>query len=302
MEQQEKIGGVTLDYTFYNGKDTYSDGDSEEKLLRLARDENDLEKTVTQETDWSVLYHFSPIRRNLLEWYPFRKDASLLEIGSGCGAMTGLFCEKTSHVTAVDLSRRRSLINAYRNKSHDDLDILVGNFKDIRLTKRYDYATLIGVLEYSIYYVDGEDPFLEMLKKVRSFLKPGGILFVAIENKNGIKYWAGAKEDHTGVLFDGITGYHTSDRVRTFSRQNLQRLIQNAGFEETQFYYPVPDYKMPMEIYSDSWLPQKGSITRNTPAYDRDRYQFFNEAQALDSLCEDGLFPEFANSFLVICR
>ena len=302
MDQQEKIGGVTLDYTFYDGKDIYSDGDSEEKLLRLTQDEEDLEKTVTEESDWPVLYHFSPIRRNLLEWYPFWKEASLLEIGSGCGAMTGLFCEKTGHVTAVDLSRRRSLINAYRNKNHNNLDILVGNFKDIHLTNHFDYATLIGVLEYSIYYVDGKDPFLEMLKRVRSSLNPNGVLFVAIENKNGIKYWAGAREDHTGILFDGITGYHNSDRVRTFSRQSLQKLIQNAGFRETQFYYPVPDYKMPMEIYSDSWLPQKGSITRNTPTYDRNRYQFFNEAQALDSLCEDGLFPEFANSFLVICR
>ena len=302
MDREEKIGGVTLNYTYYSGTDTYSDGDSEEKLLKLAMDGTDPEEAAAADPDWSVLYHMSPIRRNLLEWYPFRKDGSLLEIGSGCGALTGLFCERTGHVTAVDLSRRRSLINAYRHREHDNLEILVGNFKDICLREKYDYATLIGVLEYSIYYVDAADPFLEMLKKVRSFLKPGGILMIAIENKYGIKYWAGAREDHTGRLFEGITGYPSSDRVRTFSRHGLQELILKAGFEKTEFYYPVPDYKLPSEIWSDRMLPPEGRFSGDSPAYDRDRYHFFNEARAMNSIIEDHLFPEFSNSFLVICQ
>ena len=31
----EQIGKVTLDYTFYNGQDQYSDGDIEKDLLHL---------------------------------------------------------------------------------------------------------------------------------------------------------------------------------------------------------------------------------------------------------------------------
>ena len=44
---------------------------------------------------------------------------------------------------------------------------------------------------------------------------------IAIENKFGIKYWAGATEDHTGRIFDGIQGYGGVERVRTFSRYAL---------------------------------------------------------------------------------
>ena len=172
---------------------------------------------------------------------------------------------------------------------------------EIETDERFDYVTLIGVLEYSIYYIDSPDPFHDMLVKARNYLKPGGKLIIAIENKYGIKYWNGAREDHTGGLFDGIEGYDGIDSVRTFSRQGLEQLIKESGFTNTEFYYPIPDYKMPLEVYSEDRLPKKGDIKNTSPAYDRGRYELFNEVNAINSLCEEGKFAEFANSFLIIC-
>ena len=298
---EEYIGKVKLNLDFYKGTDTYSDGDIEEQLLETVKSGTDLEEFLTKENDWTFLYHFSKIRHNILEWYDFGEGKSLLEIGAGCGAVTGLFCEKLDRVVAIDLSKRRSSINAYRNQTYDNLEIIVGNFQDIETEEKFDYVTLIGVLEYSIYYIGSDDPFHDMLRRAKNYLKPGGKLIIAIENKYGIKYWAGATEDHTGGFFDGIEGYDGVDRVRTFSRHGLEKLIKESGFTDTEFYYPVPDYKMPMEIYSEERLPKKGSIKTPSPAYDRDRLELFSEVKVLDTICEDGLFKEFANSFLVIC-
>lgn len=298
---EEYIGKVKLNLDFYKGTDTYSDGDIEDKLLDVVKSGTDLEEFLTTESEWPYLYYFSNIRHNILEWYDFDKGKSLLEIGAGCGAVTGLFCEKLDRVVAIDLSKRRSSINAYRNQTYDNLEIMVGNFQNIETDEKFDYVTLIGVLEYSIYYIGSDDPFRDMLRKAKNYLKPGGKLIIAIENKYGIKYWAGSREDHTGGMFDGIEGYDGVDRVRTFPRHGLEKLIKESGFSDTEFYYPVPDYKMPMEIYSEERLPKKGSIKNPSPAYDRDRLEFFSEAKALDSICEDELFEEFANSFLVIC-
>ena len=75
-------------------------------------------------------------------------------------------------------------------------------------------------------------------RKAREYLKPGRQLIIAIENKYGLKYWAGAKEDHTGVEFDGIQNYSGVNRVRTFSRALLTRLLCEAGFKDNDFYYP----------------------------------------------------------------
>ena len=181
----EQIGKVTLDYTFYNGQDQYSDGDIENDLLQLIMEEPDVEKILAEDDRWPVLYHFSPVRQNILEWYPFKKDASVLEIGAGCGAVSGVLCRNAKHVTSVDLSKRRSLINANRNKEYDNLTIMVGNFNDVVLKEKYDYITLIGVLEYAGYYTDDKHPFAAFLKKISGYLKEDGKLLIAIENKFG---------------------------------------------------------------------------------------------------------------------
>ena len=298
----ETIGKVKMNLSFYSGNDAYSDGDIEDRLLEITAESTDYEEFLTEESEWPVLYHLSDIRKNLLEWYDFGKEKTLLEIGAGCGAITGLFCEKTKKVTAIELSKRRSTINAQRNKDYDNLEIYVGNFEDIKLDEKFDYVTLIGVLEYSPSYIKGENPFHEMLRKVKEFLKPNGKLIVAIENKYGIKYWSGAAEDHTGRLFDGITGYGETSHVETFSKKGLEKLLSEAGFGKYEFYYPFPDYKLPLEIYSQDRLPHEGAFKLNAPSYDRERLLLFNEVKAMDSLIRDGMIEEFANSFLVICE
>ena len=212
----EQIGKVTLDYTFYNGQDQYSDGDIENDLLQLIMEEPDVEKILAEDDRWPVLYHFSPVRQNILEWYPFKKDASVLEIGAGCGAISGVLCRNAKHVTSVDLSKRRSLINANRNKEYDNLTIMVGNFNDVVLKEKYDYITLIGVLEYAGYYTDDEHPFEAFLKKISGYLKEDGKLLIAIENKFGLKYWAGSREDHTGKFFDGLEDIEQDEYLKAF--------------------------------------------------------------------------------------
>lgn len=296
-----------LNLKFYKGRDEYSDGDVEERLLAAVKDNADPEEILKNENEWAFLYHLSPIRENLLEWYDFpgiadSSPVSLLEIGSGCGALTGLFCRKTDRVVGIDLSKRRSTINAYKNKEVDNLEIYVGNFTDIEIDEKFDYVTLIGVLEYSCYYVGGDDPFGEMIRRTKEYLKPGGTLIIAIENKYGMKYFAGAPEDHTGRAFDGITGYRGVDRVRTFSGKGIERLIKENGFDSLEFYYPMPDYKLPGEVFSERRLPGPGSFTDSVAAYDRDRYELFDEAAAFDEICREGDFPFFANSFLIFCR
>lgn len=95
------VGKVELDFRFYSGRDEYSDGDEkEEELLKICK-ENCIEETLKTSREWSVLYHLSPIRENLLDWYPITKKESVLEIGSGCGALSGLLSRKAGKVTGI---------------------------------------------------------------------------------------------------------------------------------------------------------------------------------------------------------
>ena len=146
---QEKIGNVVLDYEYYPGEDLYSDGPVEEELLEIAKShkEEELNQVIAQKNSWPVLYHFSHIRQNILEWIPMTKKDKVLEIGSGCGAITGALARKAGSVTCIELSKMRSTINAYRNRDYENVKIMVGNFQDIEknLEEKFDYITLIGV-------------------------------------------------------------------------------------------------------------------------------------------------------------
>ena len=125
-------------------------------------------------------------------------------------------------------------------------------------------------------------------------------IVIAIENRLGLKYWAGCTEDHVGKYFEGLENYPDTRSVRTFSRKELSDIIDQAGEFKTTFYYPYPDYKFPMTIYSDKRLPKKGELRDNFCNFDRNRIQLFNEGKVYDSLTDAGLFQEFSNSFLVI--
>ena len=306
MEKMQQIGKAVLDYRFYPEDDKYTDGAIEDEMLEIARNcaPEQYERVIVEKKSWPILYHFSYLRENIIRWLPMDGSENVLEIGAGPGAITGALCEKARQVTVIDLSKKRCLINAYRHKDCDNLHFLVGNFQDIepKLTEQYDLITLIGVFEYAQFSIQSEDPFVDYLKRIRTHLAPGGRLVIAIENRIGLKYWAGATEDHTGIYFEGLEGYPTTNYVRTFSKPELEQVIRRAGLSSMEFYYPYPDYKFPERIYSDAYLPKKGELNRNRQNFDRERIQLFSEERVYDTLIESGLFPQFSNSFLVVVR
>lgn len=291
-----------LNLEFYTGTDYYSDGDIEDELLDIVTQTDDYSDILAKDNRWPILYHLSPIRQNIINWYPFKKEASCLEIGGGCGAITGALCESLKEVKVVELSKRRSAINLARHKHYDNLEIIVGNLNDITFNKKFDYVTLNGVLEYAGSFTNTEEPYKDFLTQVKKYLKPDGKLIIAIENRYGLKYFAGAKEDHTGKEFDGITGYKNNDTVQTFGKNELENLLKSVGLHTLEFYYPHPDYKMPMEIYSQAWLPSVESLLSQAPNFDYERFEFFNESEAFQGLIDNGQYEFFANSFLVICE
>lgn len=299
----ETIGKVTLDLTHYPGEDYYCDGEIEDELLAIVKDNptSDYRQIIEEKKNWPVLYHLSELRQNIVSWLP-EKDAKILEIGSGCGAITGALARKARELTCVDLSKKRSMINAYRHQELSQVTIRVGNFQDIEphLDTDYDLICLIGVFEYAQGYIGADAPYTKFLDIIRRHLKKDGRIVIAIENRIGMKYFAGCQEDHLGTYFSGIEDYPEGGVVRTFSRPRLEEIFRKCDIGDYSFYYPYPDYKFAHTIYSDQRLPGVGELTTNLCNYDRERLLLFDEKIAWDSVIRDGLFPLFSNSFLVV--
>lgn len=293
-----------LNLKWYKGEDFYSEGAIEDLMIKLIA-ENEPEsyvQAIFENYSWSTYYHLTHLRQNILNWYPFEKNADVLEIGCGLGAITGLLCEKCKSVTAVELSRKRATAALLRCREKENLEIIVGNLNDIKLDKKFDYITLIGVLEYQGSYTETENPYMDFLKTVKTFLKPNGKLLIAIENKYGLKYWCGAKEDHTGIPFEGMNQYAFSgEKIKTFSKKELEELIKESGFLNTFFYYPMPDYKLPTVVYSEKTLPRDGNMQNTQYYYTDDSTLIAREQEIYDDIIKNNVFEFFANSFLVEC-
>lgn len=304
-QNQEKIGKVTMDYTYYSGEDSYSDGSAiEDEMLELAlhHTPDEFPKIIEEKKSWPIFYHFSPFRTNIIDWIPFKKTDTVLEIGSGCGAITSALAKRAGSVTCVDLSKKRSLVNAYRNQEYENITVMVGNFKEIEphLSTEYDYVLLIGVFEYGQAYIGGDTPYEDFMKICNRHRKPEGRMVIAIENKFGLKYFAGCREDHLGTYFAGLEGYREGGSARTFTRRGLEEILEKTGIEEYSFYYPYPDYKFMTTLYSDQYLPKKGELSNNLRNFDRERLLLFDEKQVFDQIIEEKEFPLFSNSYLLV--
>lgn len=302
MDNIENIGKVKLNLKYYGGKDLYSDGEIEDRLLDIVmnNDEEDYNQIISDSREWTIMYHLSHIRQNIAGSIELDKDTSVLEIGSGCGAVTGALSDRAGSVTCVELSKKRSMINAYRNRHRENIEIMVGNFQDIEKSLgQYGCITLIGVFEYADAYIDSENPYEEFLAIIKKHLKPDGKIVMAIENKMGLKYFAGCREDHFGDYFEGIENYTNTKGVKTFTRRELELMFNNTGLRSYTFYYPYPDYKFPTKVFSDRYLPKVGELNTNVQNFDRDRMMLFDEAKVFNTVIEEGMFPVYSNSFLI---
>jgi hypothetical protein len=134
-------------------------------------------------------------------------------------------------------------------------------------------------------------------------LTPEGMVVIAIENQFGLKYFSGMAEDHLGVKFEGLEGYHGCPRkVRTFGKVELEGRLKKY-FPQVNFYYPYPDYKVPDCVISSEFLSSgyAGELVSQMRSrnYSGSDAMLWDESVAALELARNGMLDFFSNSFLV---
>ncbi len=261
----------------------------ERRLLGLIKTYGADEKAILgANPKLEFLYALSPQRENLLEWYPFRREGTLLQVGADFGALTGLYARRVSRVDVIDPSWANLEINRLRHAGQDgykNINYVQGTLAEYISQAKglYDYIMLIGDLEQD--ELSAEESAAE-IEAAKSLLKPDGELIAAVCNPLGIKYWAGAAKDAHSLSKDSLTGW----------------LMGGGDGGSLEFYYPMPDYRLPVTIYSDAYLPREGDLTNTIAAYDFPDYPFFDMGAAFDQVVKEGKFDQYANAYLAIWR
>jgi len=289
----------------------YSDGDEvEQHIAAIIEQANDLTVLSTELRqnciDWPSLYHLSNSRANILRPFESSLHGNILEIGAGCGAITRYLGECNGNVLALEGSARRAAIARSRTRDLPNVTVVADNFEQFQCNERFDIVTLIGVLEYANLFISHGNPALSMLQCVRSLLKPEGKLIIAIENQLGLKYFAGAPEDHFGKSMYGIEGQYQNDQQQTYGRHVLLEMLKQAGFSYSEFMAPFPDYKLPVSIVTEKGFSHKGfdaaALAWQCVKRDHQLPSVLAFAPELvwPSLFKNDVALDFSNSFLIM--
>lgn len=147
-------------------------------------------------------------------------------------------------------------------------------------TEKFDYVLLQDDIEK-----------IEIAKK---HLKSNGTILLFLNNRFGIRYFAGDKQN--GKAFDTIC----SENCNLYSKKEIEQILQNHGFQNYKFFYPLPNYENPSVIFSDEYLPHytDTKLLYNN-LYPKNTALVFQELQALKQLTKAGEFAFFANSYIV---
>ena len=275
----------------------YEDEDLEKKIYDIVLENNDYTDTLRINNHYDFHYFLSPFRHDLFIWYPFKKEGSLLEIGAGYGQLTSLFTQKVNRVVAIEDSRSKCNIIS---KRAEDSTVLLSDFDDIKLEEKFDYIVLCNVFEYAKSFVKTENPYVDYLNYLKGFLKEDGVIFLALSNRLGLKYFAGFKEEHTNQLFSGVNGYNNIDSVQTFSKSEITNIIDEAGFSNYKFYYPYPNHEFPQIIHTDKLI--NIILDKGIDRYRNERILLFDEKKLNLTFSRENLSQYFSNSFLIELR
>lgn len=242
---------------------------------------------------YETAYHTSKLRENLINWYPFKREASVLVLSFGAGALIPYLCRNTAHVTALENDKKNCSIIEARCADFPNLRVVQADFMNCPCTEKFDYIVVIDYLTEHL-KDPAENNFMErFLCKAQKNLAENGKLLIALNNAMGLKYLNGAycgSEDMQ--LFDSLK------QPYLFTKSELENIFIQTGMGFYKFYYPFPDYAFPRSIYTDASLKSM-RFGHHYNDYGLDRYHFFDEFKMYRRLQDNGVVDRFSNSFFI---
>lgn len=222
----------------------------------------------------------SDIKRNIINWYPFKQNATVLEIGVEIGEITEELCAKNKRVVSIKLQKDATEYSY--NK--ENLEVMSCKLENIKLDEKFDYITLIGTLDKAEEIIQSENSAIILLEYAKNHLKKDGKILIACDNKLGI--------DKFSVL---------NNNQYKLGRNSLNKMFRTLNLMNSKYYYVLPNYQTPNVIFTDEYLPNEENITRNFTLYSNNDIILFEQVKKYRDLLQENneLFKDFANSFFI---
>jgi len=253
-----------------------------QELNRITRETGDwlgsAKKIVPQYAD-----HFIPFDRADMQFiWPTTKDSIILDAGSMWGGLTIPAAQYHKQVYAVDktLETLSFLRLRAEQMGFDNVYPIASGLRRLPFPDDYfDLVILSGVLEWvafdqevilekhwgkrrddkATYAENPKHMQLRVLRELSRVLKPGGCLYLAIENRTGYIYLMGRPDPHMNLPFvcfmprflaNAITKWKLNCEYRTYiyTIPGYASLLRKGGFASVDFYGVFDHYHNPTEV------------------------------------------------------
>jgi ubiquinone/menaquinone biosynthesis C-methylase UbiE len=227
-----------------------------------------IERILSMLTDKSLIgYVLDESRADFRAILPVTPQSDVLDIGGGWGAVPAALAPACRSVTTVDTNPHTLefiRIRAEQSGLHNLYPVRIDPLDDAQLPfadGSFDVAVMNGVLEWvgeASHGTPPEEVQRRCLEEVRRVLKPGGAIYVGIENRYALGYFMGAK-DHSRLRYTSVLPRPLANvvmrfrqgkpyRTYTYSYRGYKNLLQSAGFNLPELYLAIPSYRDPEYI------------------------------------------------------
>lgn len=249
--------------------------------LSLMKEVNELARRKSwQEAVSSIIPNYLPnaYEEGRCDWkYLLNIDrkSNILDFGSGWGSASISMAREGANVVAMDKTFENLEFIKIRSSQEGFSNVTPILYEGGKLPfadNTFDIIILNGVLEWLVnsdsYITDSTiaNKYLELetdetrvqlgfLRECNRVLRRKGVLYLAIENRIGAKYLLGYPEEHMGLPFISLIPRKLANRIcrvfrgtkylaKTYTMSGYRTLLKNAGFFQTRFYLPIPDYRL----------------------------------------------------------
>lgn len=183
----------------------------------------------------------------------FVRGGRALELGCSDGFMTNLIAQLVDHLDVIEGSKE--FIRRAEEKNIPNARFIHTLFEEYETDIRYDYVYATWVFEHVL-------DVSQVLKMIRSVLKPDGLLFVVVPNANVLSrqlaYHMGLLKDLKSLTENDLNHGHR----RVYDRVSLNRDLTEAGFVSKSqggiLLKPLADFQMDKLI--DSGILQQPQL------------------------------------------